>query len=278
MLRTRRLLILLDYDGTLTPIVSHPAKAQLSPECRAVLRKLVAVPRFKVGIISGRRLNELRKLVDVSGIYYAGNHGIEINYRHKLCRHPDAIRTVPIITKVYRELLEKLKTISGVLIENKKFGVAVHYRLASSSTEIKRVKTIVRTLLTPYITDKTLKLMYGKKVIDIMPNIDWDKGNAVCWLLHEIEAEGGAAGAVVPIYIGDDKTDEAAFKALMRKNAITILVTARGKTLKSTVAQYWVRNVAEVKKVLDVLIHNANLHWDKYIPRHTDNNFCREKI
>ncbi len=240
--RTGRALLLLDYDGTLTPIVGRPELAILSPVMRKVLKSVVAC--HKVAIVSGRSLSNIRKLVKLKGLYYAGNHGFEISGPRIKLAQPKALNTRLTIAKFRRKLRKELKRIEGVIVENKGLTVGVHYRLVRSE-ELKRLKKIVGRMSEPYVSSGMIKITHGKKVVDIIPNIDWNKGKAALWIVSVIDP----GGRLTPIYLGDDRTDEDAFLAL-KSRGITILVSEKPK---KSHAQFFLKNVDEVKLFLEKL-------------------------
>ena len=236
----RSLAIFLDYDGTLTPIVSHPEKAFLSDSTRQTLRTLAT--RAPVAILSGRELEDVRKRVGIDGIVYAGIHGFDIAGLGGL-RRQEATKFLPALDAAEKELREKLAGIAGALIERKRFSIAVHYRNANESDfpELERGVSEVAA------RHRELRTMEGKKVYELLPNIDWDKGKAVLWLLENLDLE---RGKVRPIYIGDDRTDEDAFRALGQRGA-GILVSEHPRP---TAASYSLKDHSEVERFLRELV------------------------
>ena len=231
-----RLAVFLDYDGTLTPIVSHPQDAWLSDSMRQTLHALAA--RVPVGILSGRDLDDVRGRVLVDGIVYAGSHGFDIAGAGGLRRElGDAY--LPVLDAAEMELREALDEIPGAQLERKHFSVAAHYRNVTENDAF-RVAQAVDTVAARH---RELRRIDGKKVYELLPDIDWDKGKAVLWLLEALEVE---RGKVLPIYIGDDRTDEDAFRAL-EKRGITILVSDQPQV---TAASYGLHNPEEVEEFL----------------------------
>lgn len=238
--------LLLDYDGTLTPIVNTPDEALLNEDMRSVLNKLRDNSNFIVAIFSGRSLLDVRSKVEVDGICYTGNHGMEIEFQGMIYIHPEAKKMVNIIQNVCSKLEPLLKDIEGTIIEDKGLTASVHYRMTPPK-EIPTVKRIVESTIEPYVENGNIKLTHGKMVLEIRPNIQWDKGKAVEWVLSSIGAD--ESKKYFPIYIGDDRTDEDAFRVL-RNRGITILVSPK---IKKTTAEYLLYNVEEVKIFLDWL-------------------------
>src|SRR5437899_10717352 len=193
-----RLAVFLDYDGTLTPIVSHPEKALLSDSMRTTLRALAA--QVPVAILSGRDLYDMRQRVRVEGIVYAGSHGFDIAGPHGL-RKQMASEFLPVLDGAERELGERLRGISGALLERKRFSISAHYRQVADES-MPQVKQAVNEVAALH---RQLRKMSGKKVYELQPAIDWDKGKALLWLLEVMDSK---SREIFPIYIGDDLTDE----------------------------------------------------------------------
>jgi trehalose 6-phosphate phosphatase len=236
----RSLAIFLDYDGTLTPIVSHPEKAFLSDSMRQTLRMLAT--RTPVAILSGRELEDVRTRVGIHGIIYAGSHGFDIAGLRGL-RRQEATKFLPALDAAEKELREKLAGIAGALIERKRVSIAAHYRSVNESDfpELERAVSEVAA------RHRELRTMDGKKVYELLPNTDWDKGKAVLWLLEHLGLECPDAR---PIYIGDDRTDEDAFRAL-RRRGIGILVSEEPRPSAAT---YSLGNPSEVERFLRELV------------------------
>jgi len=235
-----RLAVFLDYDGTLTPIVSHPENAWLSESMRQTLRSLAG--RVPVAILSGRDLDDVRGRVHVDGIVYAGSHGFDIAGAGGLHRELGA-PYLPVLDAAEAELREALDEIPGAQLERKHFSVAAHYRNVGEN-DVSRVALAVEAVAA---THRELRRIDGKKVYELLPDIDWNKGKAVLWLLETLQLERGNA---FPIFIGDDRTDEDAFCAL-DKRGIGILVSEQPQP---TAAGYWLKNPDEVECFLRELI------------------------
>ena len=186
----------------------------------------------------------MERLVDLPGLAYAGSHGFDIvGPDGAAVGHAVADWIEPVMQRIAGEMGPPLAEIDGALIEEKRFSVAVHYRLVDE-TLVSRIESIVDEAIAG---DARLKKALGKKVFEVRPNLDWDKGRAVLFLL---EALGLAGPEVVPFYIGDDVTDEDAFEALQDRG-IGILVS---ETLRPTKAAYWVQAPWEVYAVFDRLL------------------------
>src|SRR5437588_2987699 len=236
----RRPAIFLDYDGTLTPIVSHPEKALLSDSMRQALQSLVM--QAPVAILSGRDLDDVRQRVNIGAIIYAGSHGFDIAGPRGV-RKEMAAEFLPRLDMVEQELGKQLAGITGARAERKRFSIAAHYRNVNAS-DIPKVERAVSEVAARH---RELRKMDGKKVYELLPDIDWDKGKAVLWLL---ETQGLERAKVRPIYIGDDRTDEDAFCAL-EKSGVGILVSEEPRP---TAARYSLKDPAEVERFLRELV------------------------
>jgi len=238
--RNDRSAVFLDYDGTLTPIVSQPEKALLSDSLRRALQALVM--QAPVAILSGRDLDDVRQRVNISAIVYAGSHGFDIAGPRGL-RKELATEFLPRLDIVEKEIGEQLTGIPGARLERKRFSIAAHYRNVNES-DVPKVERAVSEVAARH---RELRKMDGKKVHELLPDIDWDKGKAVLWLLENLGLE---RAKVRPIYIGDDRTDEDAFRAL-EKSGVGILVSEEPRP---TAARYLLKDPAEVERFLRELV------------------------
>ena len=232
----RQLAVFLDYDGTLTPIVSHPEKALLSDSTRQTLQALAM--QAWVAILSGRDLDDVRQRVAIDGIVYAGSHGFDIAGPGRL-RRQEAIEFLPALDVAEKELREKLAGIAGALIERKRFSIATHYRKVNEN-DFPKLERAVSEVVAQH---RELRRMEGKKVYELLPRTDWDKGKAVLWLLERLGLERAGAR---PIYIGDDRTDEDAFRALQQRG-VGIVVSEEPR---ATAANYSLKDPTEVERFL----------------------------
>ena len=207
--------VFLDYDGTLTPIVARPDLAVLSEAMRNVLRELAA--RCSVAVVSGRDLDDVRKLVRLDDIVYAGSHGFDIAGPGGLrIQHDEGAAFTAAVERATAELRPAVAPIDGALVEPKRFAVAVHYRQVAPG-QVPAVEAAVDRVLAAV---PELHKTHGKMVFELRPRFDWDKGKAVLWLLSALHQDGADT---LPFYIGDDLTDEDAFRALADRG-ITIYV------------------------------------------------------
>ncbi|XP_042018906.1 probable trehalose-phosphate phosphatase H isoform X1 [Salvia splendens] len=281
----KQIVVFLDYDGTLSPIVEDPDRAFITTEMREAVRDVAKL--FPSAIISGRCRAKVYDFVKLSELYYAGSHGMDIKgpskrhisqrkvskkriyfdyYCHKiyfsltnflmfnvciiqgnqtvLCQPARAF--LPIIDEVYRALIEQVKHIPGAKVENNRFCLSVHYRCVEEKKWVEladQVKLVIKDY-------SQLRLNHGRKVFEIRPTIKWDKGNAVEFLLESLGYS--ESSDVLPIYIGDDRTDEDAFRVLReRGQGLGILVS---KAPKETNASYTLQEPTEVMHFLRSLV------------------------
>ncbi len=238
--------IFLDFDGTLAPIAHSPARAAIPNETRELIRELSASAQFKVAIISGRELKDIKEKLDLKKIIYVGNHGLELEGPKIKFQVPLAEKYREILRQIKSDLSEKLSPLKGALLEDKGLSLSLHYRQVDKK-HLPRLKTILQETVILYRVRNEIKIKSGKMVFEIRPALDWDKGKIVLWLLSR-QRFASQGNNILPLYIGDDKTDEDAFKAIRRKG-ITIFV---GKP-KTSHAQYYLKNTNDVKVLLNLL-------------------------
>jgi len=243
LLSNKFILLLLDYDGTLTPIVQTPSKAIIHKATKGLLQKLSRSLYCKIGIISGRKLEDIKNIVGVDGITYAGNHGLEIQGPKIKFESQVSPRLKLIICNIATDMKKQLSGIKGALIEDKGLTLSIHYRLVDKKY-LPSFDNIFSKVINPYIVRDKIQVNAGKKVYEIKPPVKWDKGKVVLWFLARQQFISGGKN-VLPIYIGDDITDEDAFKALKRKG-LTVFVGRPGNSK----ADYYLKNTEEVTKFL----------------------------
>jgi alpha,alpha-trehalose-phosphate synthase [UDP-forming]/trehalose-phosphatase len=236
----RSLVLFLDYDGTLVPIAPTPDAAAAAPEVRAVLRGLQAAG-CEVVIVSGRSTAAVRALLGLDDLVYMGNHGLEVHGGEQPPVREAAERARGHIRELSDAIRRTLGGTPGLILEHKDLSASVHYRLVDPAA-VPGVRQAVAALAEshrPWVT-----LERGKEVLEFRPSLPWDKGRAVLWWL---ETRYGAQWAerVLPIYCGDDRTDEDAFGALAGRG-ITVAVGPEGPTA----AAYSLRDPSEVLSFL----------------------------
>jgi trehalose-phosphatase len=235
--------LLLDYDGTLTPIVETPDRARISKQIKQLLKALSMNPRCTLAIISGRCLKDIKKKVGLRSIIYSGNHGLEIQGPDIRFEAPVAPGYKTILQKIKSELKQILFPVKGILLEDKGLCLSLHYRLTDKK-EVPFVRETFYQVVLPYLRLGKIKTETGKKVLEVRPAVEWSKGKAVLWLLSKRKSRLRGR-PILPIYIGDDITDEDAFKALKNKG-LTIFV---GKPKRSH-AKYYLKNTRDVSRFL----------------------------
>jgi trehalose-phosphatase len=238
--------VFLDYDGTLTPIVDRPEDAVIPDDMRDAVRRLAAC--HSVCVVSGRDRRVVQELMGLDDLIVAGSHGFDIWSPSGGIQRLEGTEHDGLLAKVTAQLRSRLDPVGGALIEPKRSSVAVHYRLVAEA-ERARVKAVVDAMLADY--PEALKVTPGKMVFEIQPKIDWDKGKAV---LHLLDALGLDGDDVVPVYVGDDVTDEDAF-AVLASRGLGIVVADSGdpEARRGTSASYVVRDPGEVRQLLERL-------------------------
>ena len=235
-------ILFLDYDGTLTPIVAKPDLAVLSSDMKNILGKLSS--QYTVAIVSGRLREDVQKLVGIDGIFYAGSHGFDIKGPSFSLIQKDAEAIIPLMSDIAVNIKDELGKIDGVIIEDKKFSLAVHYRLLKDDKYLDDIRNCINNIIND---NHSLRLMEGKKVFEIMPRIDWDKGKAIRWIM---QALGLRFDEVNVVYIGDDTTDEDAFR-IIRTRGVGVLVSGNSRR---SAADFRVSSVDEVKKLFEYML------------------------
>ncbi len=252
LLSKNEIVLFLDYDGTLASIAETPEQAVMTQEMRKVLTSLLKHPKCHIAVISGRMLSDLKQMVDLPQITYVGNHGYEIEMQHDL-------NFKGFITTQYKEALFNIKKslnallspIKGVWIEDKGIILAVHYRSATERSAA-IVKKYFFKVCQNYLKDQYIGLMEGKKVLEVRPPIKWDKGEAALWILSKWQKEYGK-DQITAMYVGDDVTDEDAFKMLDG-----IALTVKVGFPKRSFAKYYLKDQTEVLILLKQMLAIKN--------------------
>lgn len=226
-----------DFDGTLVNIVLTPEEVRLEKIARQVIEDLAE--KFPVGVISGRKLDELRRLVGIKGIFYSGNHGVEIQGPGINFVEPRSAKSSAFITSLG-------KRIEAALVEyhprvnSKKYSVSIHYRTVEPSL-VRKLLPRLNELVRESVDEGKIEVFHGKKVVEIKAPVDWDKGKA-------IEMIAGKAGrSCTPVFFGDDTTDEFGFKSVNRLGGVSVFV---GKRHRKTHAKYWIESPSELVREL----------------------------
>lgn len=235
------LLVCLDFDGTLAPIVDRPDGAKLDPEMVERLARLAAL--VPTAVVSGRDLGDLRDRVPITGISMVGTHGVEIAHADgSVERVPGLERSDARLGGLVDRLRRATAALSGVLVEPKRHSVAVHWRLANPAAE-----AVAERIVDAAAGDfPEFRVGRGKMVAEFRPAVERDKGGAVALLRV---AGNGAAPAV--LYIGDDVTDEDAFRVLDRRCDVGVLVA---DPPRPSAAHWCVPDTDAVGALLDRLV------------------------
>lgn len=236
--------VFLDFDGTLAPIVDRPERAGLPAAAREAVRRLAAL--LPVGVISGRDLEDVRARVGVEGVSYAGSHGFDILAADG-ARHVVGADHARDLEEAADRLSEALAAVDGALVERKRFSVATHTRGVREDRK-PRAAEAVRAAAAAL---PRLRLKAGKEVFELLPALDWDKGRALVRMLGMLGLDGPGT---VPVFVGDDVTDEDAFRELAGGRGLGILVAAAPRP---TLAGWRLDDPGDVARFLDLLADRA---------------------
>lgn len=217
---TRPLLLGLDFDGTLAPLAPRPELAAMPARTRSLISALCGDGRVQIAVLSGRGLADLKAKVNVAGVHYAANHGLEIDSPLERWDHPTAAVLAADIKAVGRRLKEDLAGFRGVLVEDKGMTLSVHYRLAAPRHHAP-VRARVAVALRP--AEGRLRLSRGHMVWEVRPRVPWNKGHALLDLAARLPRPHALA------FIGDDRTDEEGFKTLGDR-CLSVRVNPQGRS------------------------------------------------
>ncbi|KAK0603380.1 hypothetical protein LWI29_004342 [Acer saccharum] len=264
----KKLVLFLDYDGTLSPIVNDPDKAFMSDAMRVAVREVANL--FPTAIVSGRCIDKVHGFVKLDNVVYAGSHGMDIwtptgslkygdvgqqtksidEQGNKVVKFQPAQEFLPTVKKIIQVMEQKIKTFKGAMVEDNRFCVSVHYRNVNEK-EVDTLKEMVHSTMKAY---PTFRIDGGKMVMEIKPSIDWNKGHALEYLLDTFGFT--SSSDFLPLYIGDDTTDEDAFEVVRGlKQGIPIIVSS---VPTNTKASYSLRDPDEV---MDFMVRLAK--WKK---------------
>jgi trehalose-phosphatase len=232
----KHIALFLDFDGTVSPIVKAPELAAIDPQIKSMLEQLRGLEGVQIAIVSGRKLIDVRARAGIDGIVYAGNHGLEIETDVLCFREPQAESLRLELRRLILRLQLTLSEITGIEIEEKGLSAAIHYRQVHES-----LHDWVRQMVWEAVRkSQVFTCVNSKMAVDIRPNVPWNKGNAVKWLLTRVPEKN-----MYPIYIGDDTTDEDAFTALAGDG-----LTIRVGEAAHTAARFWIPDVFAVRSFL----------------------------
>ncbi|MGV0992165.1 MAG: trehalose-phosphatase [Mycobacterium sp.] len=244
----RRPAFFFDFDGTLSDIVDEPDAATLVPGADAALRSLAAL--YPVAVLSGRGLDDIRERIGIPGLWYAGSHGFEMVAPDGTYHHNEtAAQAVPLLDLAAAELIERLSSIPGVVVEHKRYAVAVHFRNAAAGAA---------ATVTAAVHDAGrrhgLRVTSGRMVVELRPNLDWDKGRTLEWIAGEVDG----TESLLPIFIGDDLTDEDAFDAVLH-DGIGIVVQHTEDGDRSTAARFALADPDHVREFLERMVNQSDI-------------------
>lgn len=225
--RSSAVLLALDFDGTLAPIVEDPDKAALPGSTAALLKELAQKPGYRVAIVTGRALADVKRRIGIDDLTYCGNHGLEIEMEGRRWQAPGVEETSGAMREAAQVLGKKLKSLHGVVLENKGLSISVHYRQAPE--EVKHACLhLCSQALEPFIAMGQVNVVQGKEVLELQPALPWDKGACLRYLAKLSFA--AASGPGVCIFLGDDTFDEPAFRAVRDMGGIGIVVGERANS------------------------------------------------
>jgi len=228
------LLVGLDFDGTLAPIADDPDAPTITPENRTAVAELAGHQAATVAVISGRQLADLRPRVGIDGIRYVGNHGLEYTVEGNRQVHPEAQDATDQLRRAQSAIADRLDHVPDVEIEDKELTLTVHYRRAPAE-----YTAAIQATVDEVVADADgLITTTGKEIVEVRPAVKWDKGHAVDTLRGKVPEEWAA------VYVGDDTTDEDAFRTL-ESGDLGVLVGDR-----DTAADYRLTDQADVSQLL----------------------------
>ncbi len=223
-----------DFDGTLAPIVPDPAAAEMPVELRHCLRSIASRRDVTLAVVSGRALEDLRRRVAIPGAVCAGNHGLEIAMGSDRFHAVDMSLHRPVLRMVLDRLRDRVTQVPGALVEDKGSTVTVHFRNVPQAQH-RRVRGAVSAVAED--AKDLVRMREGRKVLELRPRLDWNKGSAVKWI-----RERCGHGSPLSCYLGDDETDEDAFTVI--PEGISIRIDPQPETR----ARYWVSGPDEVRR------------------------------
>jgi trehalose 6-phosphate phosphatase len=241
----KHILLLIDYDGTLTPIVQRPELAYLSPQMKECLQQFARNACLTLGIISGRTLEDLHQRVGVDGIIYVGNHGLEIEGPGVSFVNPAAKRAAFLLHSLCQDISKAIAGIKGARIDNKGLTLSLHYRLVDEA-QLDELNHIFNELVRIPLASGQIRVTPSKKAYDIRPAVDWDKGKAMEFIAKKLNGRDKP----LMLFLGDDVTDYDGFRLADENGGISIFV---GDAIVNPPAQYFLRSSEEVYQFLGMI-------------------------
>jgi trehalose-phosphatase len=262
------LVVMLDVDGTLAPIAPRPEDATVPRETSRVVAALAALRHVRVALVSGRAAADARRMVGVANVWVIGNHGFEVVSPDggELSR-PELEHWRSAVARAARQIAPLLEPVRGVLLEDKRWTLSIHYRLAEPAVVPRLIESVERAA-----APLGLLVTRGKMVLEVRPDVRLDKGTAVLRLATELGAlpsgDGGLAAVSVvneeaagvrgsAVFVGDDRTDEDAFRALRARSARPVTVRVTHGEEMTTAAEFSVEDPAAVRVFLEWLLERS---------------------
>lgn len=243
------LAVMLDVDGTLAPIAPTPAAATVPAPARDVLRRLARLPDVIVALVSGRSAMDAWRLAGVPGAWVIGNHGIEVRTPTGELSSDDRIHSFEdAVERAARILSLELGSVTGAIVENKRWTLSVHYRLVDAGDVpalVARAEAVGRAVgLVP---------MEAKKIVELRPPVSIDKGTASVAFAQHVGALGATGSA---LYAGDDRTDEDAFRALRfaSPRAVTLRIRSAEDGQGASSAEFLLPSTDALREALELLV------------------------
>ncbi len=235
--KTNHIFLFLDYDGTLVSFQQRPQDVKTPSEVITILNQLIKHPSYTVFVITGRPLQEIKQFLPLKGLSIVGLHGIEIEWENGETYFWKQASTIKTLLKKIKKQAETIfKNQKEIIIEDKTYSLAFHYRLLPEN-KVQPIIETIESISKKIDKENQIQLIYGSKVIELRPQ-GWNKGHAVNLLLHKYSSD-----SILPIYIGDDTTDEDAFNQI-KKQGITIYV--KNNERRQTAAEYVVSDPDDV--------------------------------
>jgi len=235
------LILLFDFDGTLAEFDLDPAAPVLTPERREWLTTVANGSGVSLGVVSGRRLDDLKRRTRLApSVYHSGLHGLEIEIDNRRWQHPELGEAHRHIRELAVHLMQLADRLPGSFVEDKSASVAFHVRRIAPEKRGEMILTAQREA-TAWIETGRVRPLLGDAVIEFLPNIRSHKGDALKWIVADVEARTHCRSWVA--FVGDDVTDEDAFRAI--ESGIGVLVG-----LRPTAATHQLGSIAEVDRLL----------------------------
>ncbi len=247
-----QVLLACDFDGTVSSIVLRPEDATILPECVEALRDVAALPSYEVAILSGRALADVRARAGLPEAFYSGNHGMEIEGPGLTIRDEAVERAQHLMVRLREALQPVVAEFSGAFVEDKGVSLSVHHRMTPESLA-PQVRERVSQVVAHAIAGENVIVVQGKKVLDVRLRAAWDKGAALRALVQVLSQRSGGTPRL-PIYVGDDATDEDAFREVNRMGGVSVLV---GPAEQKTEAEYRIDSPVDVAGFLRRLTEMA---------------------